>query len=177
MSKFVRLIDRIISAHVLGRLAVAISLCMGCASAVATSAKDPAASSTVHQEVQTDVDSHVKTSIMAISEAPSRKVKIERAQELSQWVSRHPNDVSATDIDLLANLLSDDEDSVRLWIAGALGQLGDKAKNAVPQLQKALQERPCENTPATSAGALRLALSRIGVKPINAVCTKPFGTQ
>jgi len=146
-------------------------------SAVAMSAKDPAASSTVYQKVQSDADSYVKTAIKGVTDAPSRKLKIERAQELSRWVARHSSDVSATDVDTLANLLSDEEDAVRLWIAGALGQLGDKAKSAAPQLQRAIQERPCANTPATSASAIRLALSRIGVKPVKAVCTDPFGAQ
>jgi hypothetical protein len=83
-------------------------------------------------------------------------------------VARHPDDVFAADIDALASLLSDPDDGVRGWIAGALGKLGHKAERAVPKLQRALQERPCEDQPLASAGAIRLALSRIGVQPTEA---------
>lgn len=174
MFKVVGSVSRIALAHVAGRLAVALSLSIGCISAMP--AQNAAPPSSVHQELRTDTDSYVKISIREIADAQSRRAKIERAQELTRWVGRHPNDVSGTDVGALANLLSDPDDVVRGWIAAALGLLGHKAKSAVPQLRQALLERPCANQPATSASAIRLALSRIGAQPINAPCTNPFGT-
>lgn len=128
------------------------------------------------QTVSSGTGSYVEASTKGIASADSLKTKRQGAQTLSQWVMHHPNDVSADDIDALAGLLSDQDDAVRGWIAGALGRLGDKAKRAVPALQRALLERPCVHQALASAGAIRLSLSRIGVQPVNAPCTDPFGT-
>lgn len=176
MSNILSLFTRFLSSRIVAGLAFASSLCIGCMSTFAMPVQDPSATSTVGVQVQTGTGSYVRGGIKGITNAPSRKVKIKRAQELCQWIGRHPSEVSATDVDALTRLLTDEDDSIRIWIAGALGLLGEKAKSAVPQLQRALLERPCANTPATSASAIRLALSRIGVQPVNAPCTDPFGT-
>jgi len=126
------------------------------------------ASSDVNQAAPGTEDSYVKASVREITVAESLRAKRQRSQALSQWVARHPDDVFAADIDALASLLSDPDDGVRGWIAGALGKLGHKAERAVPKLQRALQERPCVDQPLASADAIRLALSRIGAQPTEA---------
>lgn len=133
-------------------------------------------SSTADQAASPLTASFVKSSIEDIAVAESLRAKRDKVQALNQWVVRHPNDVSTDDIDALAGLLSDPDDGVRGWIAGALGILGDKALRAAPALQRALQERPCIHQPLASADAIRLALSRMGVQPVHAPCTDPFGT-
>ncbi|WP_425601530.1 hypothetical protein [Dyella humicola] len=72
--------------------------------------------------------------------------------------------------------MRDQDDAIRGWIAGALGQLGPRAKRAVPALVKALEDRPCENAPAVSASAIRLAIRRIGEPVPNIPCIDPFGS-
>jgi len=176
MFKVLQLIARTLLAHVIGRGVITLALFMCCLPSIAIPNKGQSESSSPPEGAHTLSDSFVRTAIKGIIDAPSRKVKIQRAQDLNQWVVRHPGDISTADVDSLATLLSDEDDTVRLWIAGALGQLGDKARSAVPQLQRALLERPCANAPATSAAAIRLALLRIGSEPVNAQCTAPFGT-
>jgi hypothetical protein len=171
MFNILNLFTQIPSIRVVVGFTFVSSLCIGCVSTFGMPAQDPSVTSAVGMQVQTGADSYVKSGIRGITNAPSRKVKIERAQELCRWIGRHQDEVSAMDIDALTKLLTDEDDSIRIWTAGALGLLGKKAKSAVPQLERALLERPCANTPATSASAIRLALSRIGAQPINASCT------
>jgi len=156
---------------------IVLSLYLECSFVAATPAGPSMSVQSVSQEAQADSDSFVKIAVKQIAEAESPKFRWDRAQKLSQWVAQHPEEVSLTDIEALAGLVSDPADGVRGWIAGALGHLGGKAKGAVPQLQRALQERPCEDRPMASASAIRLALSRIGVEAIKAVCTNPFEAQ
>jgi hypothetical protein len=67
--------------------------------------------------------------------------------------------------DLIA-LLNTSDDSVRGWVAGALGYLGPRAKVAVSALLKLTHETDCiELAELKSAGAARVALKRIGVTP------------
>lgn len=67
----------------------------------------------------------------------------------------------------LVSLLNIPDDSVRLWVAGALGDLGPRAKVAVPALMRVIREAKCPEiaTGVTTADAARVALKRIGVTP------------
>ena len=164
-------------AQVTIRFILVLSLCVGCSFVAAAPTTVSTSAQPVSQEARTNSGSFVKIAVKQIAEAESPRLRFDRAQKLSHWVGQHPNEVSLTDIQALAGLMSAPDDGVRFWTAGALGLLGGKAKSAAPQLQRALLERPCTNQPMTSASAIRLALSRIGVKPMNAVCTEPFGAQ
>jgi hypothetical protein len=64
----------------------------------------------------------------------------------------------------MVSLLDTSDDSVRLWVAAALGHLGSRAKTAIPKLLNILPEADCLNG-MTSAPAIRVALSRMGVTP------------
>jgi hypothetical protein len=65
----------------------------------------------------------------------------------------------------IVSLLDTHEDSVRFWVAGALGNLGPRAKAAVPKLLELLPEVDCIRGSLTSAASIRVALTRIGVTP------------
>ena len=65
----------------------------------------------------------------------------------------------------LGSLLDASNDSVRFWIATALGNLGPSAKAAAPKLEKLLPEVDCLNGAITSASAIRHALVQMGIKP------------
>lgn len=65
----------------------------------------------------------------------------------------------------LVALLDAPDDSVRFWVATALGNLGLSAKAAIPKLQKLLPDADCLNGAITSASAIRWALTRMGVTP------------
>jgi hypothetical protein len=86
------------------------------------------------------------------------------AEHLSQLTKKiDPNEVDDKTLADLVSLLDTSDDSVRGWVAGALGYLGPRAKAAVPKLLNILPQVDCLNVSLSSAPAIRLALNRIGV--------------
>lgn len=65
----------------------------------------------------------------------------------------------------ITSLLDSPDDSVRYWVARAVGNLGPAAKSAVPKLEEMLPKADCINGAITSASGIRYALIRLGVKP------------
>jgi len=61
----------------------------------------------------------------------------------------------------LAALMQDRDDSVRYWIAIALSYLGPLAKDAIPALERALQDKKDDMSSKSSASGIQLALERI----------------
>jgi hypothetical protein len=113
----------------------------------------------------------VAVEVERIRNEPSSAARTTYAQQLAGEIRQNRSaTLEDTDIQLLANLLSDRDDSVRYWIAMALGYLGPRAHLAVPALEKALEEKQCDNSSKTSASAIKIALSRIGVKVAQANC-------
>jgi HEAT repeat protein len=64
----------------------------------------------------------------------------------------------------LTSLLDSPDDSVRYWIAVALGNLGPAAKAAAPKLEEMLAKAECINGAITSADGIRYALIKMGIK-------------
>jgi hypothetical protein len=62
----------------------------------------------------------------------------------------------------LVSLLDASDDSVRFWVAGSLGNLGSRAKLAIPKLLAMLPKADCLNGAITSAEAIRFALMKMG---------------
>lgn len=75
-----------------------------------------------------------------------------------------PNKIDQKTLGELETLLDSDNDLIRYWGAVALGNLGPRAKPAVPKLLKILAKVDCLNGPITSANGIRYALKHIGVK-------------
>jgi hypothetical protein len=65
----------------------------------------------------------------------------------------------------ITSLLDSPDDSVRYWVATALGNLGPAAKSAAPKLKEMLPKADCINGAITSASGIRYALIRMGIKP------------
>jgi hypothetical protein len=76
-----------------------------------------------------------------------------------------PKKVNDTTLREIVSLLNTNDDSVRFWVAGSLGNLGPRARIAVPTLLNLLRKVDCLEGDLTSAGAIRLALTRIGQTP------------
>jgi hypothetical protein len=77
----------------------------------------------------------------------------------------NPKSVDDKTVAGMVSLLDIQDDSVRLWVAAALGHLGPRAKAAVPRLLALLPETDCLKGDLTSAAAIRPALERMGAKP------------
>ena len=70
----------------------------------------------------------------------------------------------------LVSLLDTPDDSVRYWVARCLGNLGLRAKTAIPKLQRLLAEVDCFQGSKTSASGIRFALTQMGATPSPATC-------
>jgi len=70
-------------------------------------------------------------------------------------------------------LLDIDDDGVRLWVAGSLGNLGHRAAAAIPKLLETLGKVECHGKTMPSDQAVRFALTRIGKKPPPPACMPP----
>lgn len=76
--------------------------------------------------------------------------------------SKEVSNAVVTDI---TSLLNSPDDSVRYWVAMALGNLGPAAKAAAPKLLEMLPKADCINGAITSASGIRYALIKMGIKP------------
>lgn len=115
----------------------------------------------LRREIQ-EIRSHGQTA--------ARTEAAERVEQLTKKM--RPSDVDDKTFSDLVSLLDIPDDSVRAWIAAAIGNLGPRAKPAVPQLLKLLSEIEC--TPVmgglNSEGFIRIALKRIGAAPPRTKC-------
>ena len=93
----------------------------------------------------------------------SRTDAAERLATLTRGVN--PQKVDDTTLAEMVSLLDTKEDSVRAWVAAALGNLGRRARVAVPTLLKLLPEVDCLRGSLTSAPFIRTALKRMGETP------------
>src|SRR5262245_37493320 len=107
----------------------------------------------------------VLTLVEQIKAEPDVGPRTHHAEEVSDFV-RAKNGKSApkSGIRALAGLMTDRHDSVRYWIAMALGFFGPQAIEAVPALQTALKEIEGRPGSKTSESAIRLALRRINAR-------------
>jgi len=112
------------------------------------------------------ISKEIITSAETVRRAETHKVRFEAAQHLAKLTRDvDPQLVSDQALVQLIALLDTPYDYVRLWVAGALGNLGPRAKPAVPRLLTLLPKVDCLRGSVTSAPVIRTALTRIGVTP------------
>jgi hypothetical protein len=102
--------------------------------------------------------------IMDVRTGATPTIRDEAAQHLAQLTRGiDPEDVDDKTIADLVSLL--DLPVGRYWVAVCLGNLGPRAKIAIPKLQKLLTEEDCLQVSKSAAGGIRYALTKMGVKP------------
>jgi uncharacterized protein (DUF2336 family) len=104
---------------------------------VAVALAQPASESTSPDNSITNVIDVIRR----IQTEPSPRKRSDLAEQLALLVRQaEPAKFDAKVVDDMAALLDDSEPSVRIWAAGALGNIGPYATRAVPALEKALRE-------------------------------------
>jgi hypothetical protein len=74
-----------------------------------------------------------------------------------------PKEINNRTIAEIISLL--DLPDARFWVAISLGNLKSRAKIATPRLMQLLVEEDCKYEAVSTADGIRIALTRIGVKP------------
>ena len=104
--------------------------------------------------------------IARIRTGETSTIRANNARNLADFTQNiDPEKVNDATLREIVSLLNTHDDSVRLWVAASLGNLGPRARIAVPTLLNLLREVDCLEGDLTSAGAIRLALTRIGETP------------
>jgi hypothetical protein len=102
---------------------------------------------------------------------PPSMARTNAAERLADLTSKvNPDRVDDKTLQDLVSLLDTSDDSVRYWVATSLGNLGPRAKIAIPRLLKILAEVECLQQSKTSEGGVRYALKKMGVNPPQANC-------
>jgi uncharacterized protein YbaR (Trm112 family) len=109
---------------------------------------------------------HIQEMIVQVRTARTTNLQADAAYRLSEGVRKiRPGKVDDKTFADLVSLMDSPKDFVRAETAAALGFLGERAKPAIPKLLEILPKVDCLDGAVTSAGAIRLALMRIGVMP------------
>ncbi len=108
----------------------------------------------------------IQATIAKVRDGKTENARFEAADRLWDLTEKiNPGAVDDKTLADMISLMNTRDDAVRGSVAAALGNLGPRAKAAVPALLKDIRETECWFEEVTSAGAARLALRRIGVKP------------
>src|SRR5512142_750273 len=95
-------------------------------------------------QVKSVTISQLKETIKTVRSDSSSDVRYRAAQHLADLTRAiDPRAVDDKTLADMVSLLDTNDDSVRLFVAGALGFLGPRAKVAVPKLLKILPEVDC----------------------------------
>lgn len=145
------------------------TLSVACVALIATavSAGQPVGNTALLKRIQEAI-----ASIRAMEGPPSMR-RTNEAERLSNLTEKiNPERVDDKTMRSLISLLNDaPDDSVRLWVASAIGNLGPRAKSAAAALLRDIRDTDCVPlAEMTSAGAARVALKRIGLKPPDRNC-------
>jgi len=112
------------------------------------------------------INKELEETIAKVRSEKSPMARTEAAEHLAELTDGvNPKSVNDKNLADMVALLDSPEDSVRAWVAAALGNLGRRAKVAIPKLLAMLPEADCLRGDLTSAASIRPALRRMGVKP------------
>lgn len=125
-----------------------------------------AISSNAQETSRSAVTAQIKNAISSVRGSRTVDERTQAAEHLASLTQKiDRKEITKQTIGDLVSLLDSPDDSVRFWVATALGNLGPYAKAAIPKLQELLPTADCLNGPITSAGGIRYALKQMGVTP------------
>jgi hypothetical protein len=108
----------------------------------------------------------IKETMAKVRSDKTMEARTEAAEHLASLTQKiSGKEVTEALVTNIISLLDSPDDSVRYWVATALGNLGPAARAAVPKLQEMLPKADCINGAITSASGIRYALIKMGIKP------------
>jgi hypothetical protein len=132
----------------------------------------------VHAATDPVLNAKLEETIAKVRAGKPSAERTEAAEHLAKLTHRvNPASVDQKTVSDMISLLDIPDDSVRGWTAAALGNLGRRAKAAVPKLLALLPEVDCLQGDLSSAASVRPALKRLGANlppaPSYNDCHKP----
>ena len=120
---------------------------------------------------QSQLTEQLTRAIATVRTGGSSKNRTDAAERIAELTRK----INAKEIDdgIIADLVSrldTSDDPVRYWVARCLGNLGPRARVAIPKLQRLLAEVDCLQGSKTSASGIRFALTQMGVTPSPTKC-------
>jgi hypothetical protein len=113
-----------------------------------------------------DINQQLQSAIAKVRKARTTDAKYYAAERIVALTDeRDCSDVTDETIQSMISLLDMPDDGVRMWVAGALGDIGPRAKAAVPKLLSILAEVDCMTWDHSSAATIPVALRTMGVTP------------
>lgn len=107
----------------------------------------------------------IKATMAKVQSDKTVDARTEAAEHLATLTQKiSSKEVTEALVTDLTSLLDSPNDSVRYWVARALGNLGPAAKAAVPKLQAMLPKADCINGAITSASGIRYALIKMALR-------------
>ena len=108
----------------------------------------------------------IKETMVKVRSEKSMDARTEAAEHLARLTQKiNGKEVTEALVTDMTSLLDSPDDSVRYWVATALGNLGPVAKAAAPKLRGMLPRADCINGAITSASGIRYALIKMGIEP------------
>jgi len=118
-------------------------------------------------------DKTVRAQVLTIKSMPSDIEQAAAAEDLFDIVEgKNLDHVHSQTIHKVSNLMSNNSESVTIWIAATLGEFKGRASFAAPRLIKALKKAECRRGDASSEFIIRTALKKMGENVPDSECSK-----
>ena len=123
---------------------------------------DATSAQSTRAESYTALRRQIAESIANVRTGATPETRADAAEHLADW----PSETIATRVDgktlaEIVSLLDTPEDPVRFWVAVTLGNIGYRARTAMPKLKELLPKADCLQGDVTLADAIRYALARM----------------
>lgn len=120
-----------------------------------------------------EINKQLLDAIAKVRNARTPAARYKAAQRLGAITyERDCSDVDDKTIQALISLLDIEDDGVRMWVASDLGDIGPRAKAAIPKLISILSVSDCMAWDHSSAATIPIALKRMGVDPPSRNCNR-----
>jgi hypothetical protein len=113
-----------------------------------------------------DINQQLKSAVLTVRRMKTVASRRNAAERLAAVTNeRDCRAVSAETIRSVVSLLDINDDIVQMWVAATLGDIGPRAKIAVPKLLSILAVSDCKMWDLSSASSIPVALRKMGEIP------------
>jgi hypothetical protein len=121
-------------------------------------------------------DNTVRAQVLTVMSRPSDIEQAAAAEDLFDIVKgKNLDRVHSQTIQMVSDLMSNNSESVTIWIAATLGEFRGRASFAAPRLIEALKKAECRRVDESSEFIIRTALKSIGENVTDSECSKAGG--